>query len=119
MFVQLPQRVLPLAPLSRQEQREDHADAGVQQVRGLDQARQEVRVGAQAAVAFGGGPGSGEKKKEFVISAIKESVEFQNMVKADLMTPEQEAKLVEAADYGVEFIFSSIELAKLFQAPKV
>jgi len=73
----------------------------------------------QAEAAFSGQPGSGEKKKAFVMDAAKKMIEDENLINADLTTPEQEAAALDTVDKGVEFIFAAANLAKMFTTPKV
>lgn len=68
----------------------------------------------KADAAFSGQPGSGLKKKEWVMEAAREAIETQDLISVDLMTPAQEAAVLVTVDKGVEFIFSAVETAKLF-----
>lgn len=63
------------------------------------------------------GSGTGEAKKVFAKKRARDLMRIQDMVKASLMTPEQEAATLETFDLWVEAIYSSWETAKLFQTP--
>ena len=70
-----------------------------------------------ADAAFDGKPGSGDKKKAWLMKAAAEAIKTQDLIKADLMTTAQEAAVLDSVDKGVEFIFSAVETAKLFKTP--
>lgn len=72
---------------------------------------------SKANEAFSGQPGSGLKKKAWVMEVAREAMKTQDLISVDPMTPAQEAAVLESVDKGVEFIFSSVETAKLFQTP--
>jgi len=72
-----------------------------------------------ADAAFSGQPGSGLKKKAWVMKAAQKAIEDQELIKSDLMTPAQEAAALDTVDKLVEFLFSAVNLAKLFEPPTV
>ena len=71
----------------------------------------------KADAAFSGKPGSGAKKKEWVMEAAADLVKTGDLIKVDLMTSEQEASVLVTVDKLVEFVFSAVDTAKLFHAP--
>lgn len=71
-----------------------------------------------ADVAFSGQPGSGLKKKEWVMTSVKGLIQTQNLISPDLMTPAQEDATTDTVDKLIEFIFAAVNLAKMFR-PKV
>lgn len=76
----------------------------------------------QAELAFNGQPGSGQKKKDFVMASVSAMISTQDMLKKDLMTPEQEAAITETISTVTDAIVSAVRTAKLFQVhtvPKV
>jgi len=73
----------------------------------------------QAEVAFSGQPGSGAKKKEFILASAKALIDTQEMIKADLLTAEQEAAVVDTIAEVTDAIVSAVNTAKLFQKPAV
>lgn len=76
-----------------------------------------TRLMQEADGAFSG-HGTGAKKKAFVMAAAREAIKTQDLISVDLMTPAQEAGVLDSFDKGVEFVFSAYEASKLFQTPE-
>lgn len=74
---------------------------------------------SQAEIAFSGQPGSGAKKKEFVMASAKAMLETQDMLNKDLMTPVQEAAVLDTISEVTDAIVSAVRTAKLFQVQTV
>ncbi len=63
------------------------------------------------------GHGTGEQKKAFVMKRARDLMKIQDQIDAGLMTLEQEEGVLRSFDFGVEFVFSMWETAKLFKTP--